>query len=409
MKWAGHLIAFAAAWFVSLSYLPSVQAAVKETDWCTVETPARAEWGKPIVVKVTLKEGATAAGAKISNHLHWMKKDGGWGGTLSWKPPENSGDGKTYTFNHSPALKEDMGSVSALVYLATDGDYKNKTKETTGEPIEIFLDPAVIAAAKAEEERVKRPESATLKKSWLKIATPTKPIVVGEEFVITVEYYLDPSDNWADGTKVQLMPLGPWIDNPDGVYTKNRFHIGEPGLRTSVEPIAPGSGKVEYKQKLTGTHRYNEVTWMATFIGGDGKGWPWHVRMGGPTVERFVDKFDLKVVSEGGLFTYNEKPSIDIVWGEELETGFFFDMDFRIINVYGDTIKEFKQKVMIGEQGTKTKVELPEIKERGVMLVLATLDGYTRDAFFGTIPDMAEARKGGHRRKCRHSVWHHDR
>src|SRR5437868_5628438 len=79
-----------------------------------------------------------------------------------------------------------------------------------------------------------RPKDISFKKSWITFVSPAqdKPVKAGEEFKVTIKYFLDASENWGEGTKLVLVPLGPWVDCPDGKYTKGRHHEMYPGLFT---------------------------------------------------------------------------------------------------------------------------------------------------------------------------------
>lgn len=103
----------------------SLRAAETKSDWCTLATPDKAEMDKPFDVVVTL--GADVPKAKLAVDLHWMKKDGSFGGMLGWVPRRDVAGGETVTISHRPDLKEEMGSVSALAYLSPDGDYATRT------------------------------------------------------------------------------------------------------------------------------------------------------------------------------------------------------------------------------------------------------------------------------------------
>ena len=87
---------------------------------------------------------------------------------------------------------------------------------------------AAVAAAGAEKKAYPaRPDTVTFKKSaiWLEDAAPS--VRKGGEFTLRVHYRLDASDTWGDKpTHLMCMPLGPWIDNPDGVVNEKRRHIG---------------------------------------------------------------------------------------------------------------------------------------------------------------------------------------
>jgi hypothetical protein len=363
-------------------------AAVKETEWCVIETPDAASPGQPVEVKITLKAGSGADGQKIANHLHWMRKDR-FGGMLSWVPAKEAKAGEAFVFRHKPTLKEEMASIVPLVFLSPDGDFKTLTKKTTGEPIAVVMDPAAAAVAAAEAARIRKPDAATFKNSRLRIESRSAVVGAGDEFEIAVHYKLDPRDNWGDGTKIQLMPLGPWIDNPDGKYTKTRQHVGYPGLGNKTAAVSPGEGTVIFKYKLGKAFKYNDISWMATFIGGDGKKWPWSVRGGGLKIKRTLDRFDVVVKRPGGLFTYDETLVVHLLWGKGVKAGTPHTVKFTLTDSEGRPAGAFSRDVVPGAPGESTEIALEGIQARGVILVEAEIEGVaTREAFIARIPDL---------------------
>ena len=373
-----------------------------ETDWCTITQPDSILPGAPVEVSVTIKSGAGAVvrGTQLSCHLQWAKKEG-YGGFLSWQPAKDVKPGETVRFKHGVKLDLDkMTGIMPIVFLAPGGDFEKRTKFETLPVIPIKATPEVLARqeekAKREAARaaaVARPASATLKRSRLKIVPERKTVTKGDSFTVNVDYELDPADHWGDGTQIELIPLGPWVDNPDGTYTKTRTHHAYPGLGSRRAKIEPGKGVETFSFTLAGTFRYNELQWLAQFIGGDGKAWPWSIRGGGPRIERFIDGFDLKVRSEGGLFTYDETPRVDLVWGASMKPGTVVEVAFRVVNTEGATVAAFKRTVTVGAPGSAVPVKLPALEERGTLLLLATIGDATRDAFFARIPDVLAIEK----------------
>ena len=373
-----------------------------ETDWCTITQPDSILPGAPVEIAVAIKAGAGASvqGVQLSTHLQWAKKEG-YGGFLNWHPARDLKPGETYKFKFTPKLDLDkMTGVMPVVFLAPGGDFEKRTKFETLPVIPITATPEVRAklaeeakAAAARAAAVARPASATLKRSMLRIAPEAKTVTKGDSFTVAVDYELAAADHWGDGTQIELIPLGPWVDNPDGQYTTGRSHHGYPGLGSRRAKIEPGKGIQTFSFKLEGTFRYNELQWMAQFIGGDGKAWPWSVRGGGPQIARFIDDFDLEIPAEGGLFTYVETPRVDLVWGVSMKQGTSVEAAFRIVNVEGRTVAAFKQAFVVGAPGEKASVTLPEIEERGTLLLLATIGDATRDAFFARIPDVLAIEK----------------
>ena len=375
-----------------------VHAGLIEKDWCTITQPDSVVPGTPIEITVAIKPsaGSVVQGVQLSTHLQWAKQEG-YGGFLNWHPGRDPKPGATYQFKFNPKLDLDkMTGVMPVVFLAPGGDFEKHTKFETLPVIPIKVAPKLLAKLDAEAKRsearaaaIARPATATLKKSSLRIIPETKTVTKGDAFTVTVNYVLDPSDTWAEGTQIELVPLGPWVDNPDGKYTTTRAHQGYPGLDIKRVKIEPGKGSKTFSYTLGGTFRYNELQWMAMFIGGDGKAWPWSIRANGPSIGRFVEGFDLVVPSEGGLFTYAETPRVDLVWGGQFKAESPVDVTFRLINSKGETVSDFKQTVTVGTRGEKTPIALPTITERGVLLLLATIGDATRDVYFARIPDVA--------------------
>ena len=374
--------------FCSISLLASsLIAETVDTDWCTIETPAVATSGVPIKVKITLKQ--VSGSVKICSDLHWMKKNGMFGGFLSYVPRQDARSGAIYTFTHTPRLTAEMGEISPMVFLSPDGDYNKKIRAQTGKAIKVFMDPVAVAAAAAEEKRRTPPATVTYKRSTLKISPAAGSYGPGEEFDVTVSYTLDASDNWADGTRIRLTALGPWIDNPDGTYTKDRHHVSYPGLDERTIDITPGTGARTFHYKAASTFRYNDLTWMATFIGGNGKPWPWSTRAGGPRLKAAPKGFDLSVERPGGLFTYGETVVVRLSWQKEAVAGQSRTVRIRLTDATGHEAGSLEQTLITGAPGSGMDLPLTNITARGVLLVEATIDDWgTREAFLARIPDV---------------------
>lgn len=279
--------------------------------WCTLTAPSETSCGKRFTV--TVATDSAAPKGKLACHLHWGKRGGG--GFLQWAPPKEFTPGQTVEFTYSPKLKTDIETIIPVVFISENGDFNKAFKTARGQPIRVTIDAETLA----REKRQARPATATLKKSWLRIIPPKQPVRSGEAFDIRVDYSLDPSDNWAEGTSIELMPLGPWIDNPDGIVNKSRHHVDTPGLGYQCKAIKPGRGTLLFRQRIRRTHRYNSLLWMARFKGGDGKAWPWSVRAGGPSVKADCDRFSIRPSSYGGVFTYGSAPELVIEWPEGSE------------------------------------------------------------------------------------------
>ena len=219
---------------------------VHEFDWATIDCPESVSG--PFTMKVTLK-GAVPEGVELSANLHAMNAKK-YGGFLAWHPSRPAKSGKTATFNFTPKAKAGMTSIDAIVFLAPGGDFKKQVKNVH---VGISWAPnaggaGASSAVPAAPAAPSRPAGVTFKKSslWIEGDAPVAQYP-GDIVTVKVRYHLDPSETWGKGkTKISITPLGPWIDNPDGVVTKKRGHVHIPGLGPSAKEIDPGDGEVEF-------------------------------------------------------------------------------------------------------------------------------------------------------------------
>ena len=255
----------------------------------------------------------------------------------------------------------------------------------------------VCPARAADEKPAKppRPETATLKKSWIDIQpVDTKGLKEGEEFKVTVKYFLDAADNWGDGTVLSLMPLGPWVDCPDGKYATKRQHIMYPGMWGQDAKIEPGAGSHVFTFKVSKLYKYNGILWLAAFKGGDGNNWPWDIRSGGPELV-FEDKFfQLTSSKPGSLFVYDEPVELKVEFTDGAVKGETKTLKYKITDTKGAVVKTGEQAITVGAKGESTALKL-DIKERGTFLIQAGVDGWgDREALFARIPDVMKITGG---------------
>lgn len=356
--------------------------AVKEIDWASIEYPE--QWdpasGKGFQVKVTMKKPAPE-GCSLSTHLHWMKVDG-YGGFAGYQPPRKVEVGKTYTFNFKPKYADNMHRYGACAFLAPNGDYGKKTAEQF---VDIKLPPP--------PPYPERPASVTFKKSYIWLEGNPPPTKVGEDVVLKVHYHLDPSDTWGPKpTKLLAMPLGPWIDNPDGKINKTRHHVSYGGgMFTQEKKIeAPGDGVMEFRFKLGTAYRYNACFFLCKFKQPDGKDWPWDFRGGSLSVVPQNERFRLYPNSRGGCFSYDETPSVSLVWGEKCAGG---------LKTGRAVVRDCENRVVLEksvELNPARRVQLmtfPGLKKRGVFSLTVTAPGLGKGGaaaedfcYFATIP-----------------------
>lgn len=371
-----------------------LNAAVFENDWCKTEAPDSAVPGEPIVVTVTLKKDPGAQ--KLSVHLHWLKTgSGAFGGMLAWHPHRDAKVGTpvkfTFKANIDPAK---MLSVIPLVFLSPDGDFKNATLKANPPKMDVFASAEKVAELAAK----KRPATATFKRSYIVIEPTEGTHRSGDTFEVKVRYYLDPKDNWGAGTKLRLMPLGPWIDNPDGKFNKSRTHISYPGISTKTADVKPGAGEHVFTFKLGKTFQYNDLSWMAKFVGADGKEWPWSTRGGSVSIARSNPHFDVSVKADGGLFKYGETPTVFVTGDTSKEIAITL-VDVNASDILNGKLVGGK---WVGDAGVSAKqtdsgiaLAFDKLDVRGTFAVIAKAEGRgSRHAYFATIPDVKKALAG---------------
>ena len=282
-------------------------AATVDCEFATIEHPD--EWdpasGKGFQVVVTPKEAC--AGQDLSVHLHWMRVNG-YGGFAGWQAPKKGVvAGKKYTFNFKPKGEQDnLHHFAACVFLAPGGDYNKKTVERF---VEIRIPPP--------PPYPEMPAECRFKKSYIKIDEQPAPVRVGEDVVLKVHYYLDPSETWGPKQSIlSVTPLGPWIDNPDGVINKRRHHVSYGGgMFTKDQRVEAGEHTAEFRFKLGQAFRYNACFFLCKFKTPEGKDWPWDYRGGSLSVAPEIEVFRMYPTARGGMFYYDETPSVALVWG----------------------------------------------------------------------------------------------
>ena len=365
------------------------EAQSKDCGWCVITCPKVVTTAVPFEVKVDLKElpGPT----KLNIDLHCRKKDGSYGGFFAWggggKDVDKAGP-QTKTFTVT-SLKDDLGTINVSAFLSPDGQWGSMTTNAAGPDMELKTTEAFL--------RTVRPRDCTFKKSWICIEPPdpSKTIRAGEEFEVRITYYLDPSENWGDGTKLFLQTYGPWIDCPDGKYTKNRGHVSYPGLRGAAIQVAPGKGDRTFKFKAAAVYKYNGLLLLAYYQGGDGRNWPWETRAAGPHFVCEDKHYQLSNGKPGGLFTYDEPVKLQILFKEGAIKGESKMLRYRIFNTRGVEIASGEQPFTVGGKDDSVAF-VPEIRERGTFVAEADVAGWgSRDVVFARIPDVMKLTGGG--------------
>ena len=365
-----------------------------EFDWCTVESPKSVSAGQGYQIRVTLKK-SLPAGENLSVHAHCVKKPNSWGGIYEWRPAQApKAVGETSVFSFTAKNSPTVAKLVPVVFAAPNGEWSKKGWNAWPPQIPLVVSAAEVAAAAARE----RPASVTFKKSWLQfLPLDVKEVRSGEKFTVKVRYHLDAADDWGGGTTLMMDPLGPWIDNPDGVVNKSSQHIFIYGLWRQTKKIKPGDGTIEFvcEPGKNSFGERNQVAFRAKFVGGDGKEWPWEVRTGGPDLVPDTKGFRLQSDAVGGLFYYDETPAVNLHWGDVAASQAVKDVDFTVYDCESNVVARFTKNLTVGAPGTTTKISLPKLSRRGTLLLEARMSDakgaeIRRATAFATIPDVSK-------------------
>ncbi|WP_269541146.1 sugar-binding protein [Cerasicoccus fimbriatus] len=359
------------------------ETVTEESDWATIEYPSSVHVGEPFDVRLTILK-PVPVGTKLAADLYWMKADGGFGGMLSYGSRKDAvvGEAQTVRLNVSP--KPDMAAVQVTAFLSPDGDWESRQEVLRGPVV------PVVSGGSGKNDSL-RPEGVDFKKSWLSIQSPAGSYTEGDDFTVTVDYYLDPSESWGGGTELYLSALGPWIDNPDGQYTTSRTHIDIPGLTGSKSVrIEPGLGSKQFHYTVPKLHAFNDLLFIGGFkMDGGKQNWPWYLRASGPTLMKTHDFYDLTTSKAGNLFTYDEPVIIEVQSRKGTTTEKDRRLSYTITNVDGRTqsgVVEFRPAPI----GQSTSITLP-IEERGTFVLKTMIEDWgEREMVFARIPDLVK-------------------
>ena len=357
----------------------SAFAKTSEFDWCTVDAPEVWTPGGPFKVTVTLKSGAGIPdNTQLSVHLQWFKKTG-YGGMLSYRKPQDAVVGKPLVFDHSnkklnPETAAEAVSAGVNVFLAPGGDWAKRT-HVTSVPVQIGK-PAYPF----------RPTTVTFKKSGLWIVGEAPVVQFPKDTAtIKVRYHLDPADTWGPGkTKISIRPLGPWIDNPDGVVNQKRKHVGVPGFGVQTKEVEPGDGEVEFTWSYGGGRR-NSCFFLVQFITPEGDAWPWDWRGGAVSFKPSSKFFVVEPDAPFGMYEYGQTPSFTILWGDKVKKG-TTSATATVRDVFGEIVAEKTFDVQPANRGTTT-FDLPGFDKRGTFSVTVKAGDNPEDfCVFATYP-----------------------
>ena len=233
----------------------------------------------------------------------------------------------------------------------------------------------------------------SFKKSWISVESPEGPFHEGESFDVVVNYELDPSEVSEGGVKLVLMPLGPWIDNPDGKYTKDRHHVYIPGLPRHAVAIVPGKGTKTFSFKAEQLFRFNGLIFSASFEDVKGAAWPWQVRARGPRLERAEPNYSLKTLKPGSLFLDKEPLTVRIVFNKGAVKGESKTLNYTLVNVRGEETPGVFPFTS-GAPGESVEFTL-QTQERGALLLEGDVSGWgKRELVLARIPDVVKMTGG---------------
>ncbi len=342
---------------------------VAAAEWCTMELPEKIVAGVQFEVKVKLAPDVPAG--KLGVDLHWFKREAGaFGGTLGWAPRKDAKGGDTVSFKYTVGtIKPEMLRASAFAYMSPDGKYENRT-----------LSKASAGIALGEAKAPPPDPLVAFKKSYLWIESPKQTVREGDEVEVRVKYHLEADPALGESPQIKLFPLGPWIDNPDGTINKTRMHVGYSGMGSKSQKIAAGDGEAVFKFKLAKTYRFNDMFFMAKFVTGSGKEFPWDTRGGGLQIEAVEKGFSLRTKALGGLFRYGVVPEVELTVDGQVKAQ---KGTLRVLDISGKVVLE--QPIEAKSQ----TVKLPALKARGGFAAEAVFGDVSRFCYFAVVPDLS--------------------
>lgn len=225
-------------------------------------------------------------------------------------------------------------------------------------------------------------------KSWISIdyGTLMGHLVEGDMVDVNVEYYLDPAEHFGT-TKLLFEALGPRIPKP-GIEGVQHIYYGN--QRTE---ITPGRGKRIFQFSIPKANRRNRLLFLARFIDGRDKTWPWDTRASA----WFVRKdgfFELGSEKPGNLFTYNESVQILVRLKNVKDTGKKKALRYQVHDATRRMVAEGSVEFTVERDNQIVPVDL-DLKRRGIFSFSAEVDGWEkRETTFARIPDLMDITGG---------------
>ena len=179
-------------------------------EWVTITCPKGMQPGKPCEINLQLH--GVKDGVKLGADLHWVKKDGQFGGTNIWGGPPRAVKGPgPYQFKFVPVEKTDLGSFVITAFLTTTGEWKDSIGTAT-HTVPVGNDEGPPVSVKTGSEKV-------VEKRFVADADLRSPQVHNSNFLI--EAYFKAMPGHHDSTLIQKLDgTGFSLQiNPDGGVT----------------------------------------------------------------------------------------------------------------------------------------------------------------------------------------------
>lgn len=344
-------------------------------EWCTVTCPEEFVVGTVAKIKVAYR--GIREETKLLCDLHYAKADGSGGGFLAndWRgKPTIRGDGE-HTFTIPIRAKEGLASVTILVFTSPDGTRQGHTRLVSSKPIPT-LDPYPGYAR------------AKWNKSWIGIdyGTLMGRLVEGDTVDITVEYDLDRTEHFGT-TTLLFEALGPRVPRPG---SKKPQHIYYGNKKAAV---TPGRGKHVFPFRIPKASPRNRLLFLARFVDGRGKRWPWDTRAGAWFV-REGGFFELDSEKPGNVFTYDEPVRMLARLRNVKGIGQERILKYEAHDATRTVVAKGSVKFTVERDGQSVPVNL-DLKRRGIFSFRAEVDGWeSRETTFARIPDLMAITEG---------------
>jgi len=231
-------------------------------------------------------------------------------------------------------------------------------------------------------------------RSWLYIdgSCAERVLIEGEEWQVPVEYHLD-ANEFPGGATLELTAVGPWIDCPDGKYTKGRFHVTYPGMTRSTK-VQPGTGRHVFVFTVPQAKERNSLLAIAYFKDASGRRAGWELRRGGIWFRRKGGWYDLVTGKPGNLFLYSEPVRISARLLSARDQGQEKTLSYKVTDTTGAVVARGETRFSVEREGQEVPIPL-ELGARGTFLIETSVPGWeSRHVTFCRIPDVLAATKG---------------